>query len=487
VGWYYDRLVRLFAGAIAAGYFILLLLNTCFFAAGTDSSGYLNHARLIASGRTSAEIPQLRTLQLDPSVTYLFTPYGFGRGPAGRMVPTYPVGMPIHLAVASIAGGWRIAPFLVCPILAMATLFLFVAVAQLFGIARSWAIAGAAILAASPLFIMHALSPLSDMTATFWTLAALWCALKNRPAACGVAFAIAVLVRPTEVLFALPLAIALATAGRNAGATLLRAALSALPIGLALLWYQSHLYGSPWKTGYGGASDVISFLALPPCLSFHATSLVRLMSPLVMPIGLVALFDRKLEPRKRAILAAWFGVFFVFYAFYSYCPSWPSSRFLLPAVPALIIGALRICALIPQRVAIAAVVIALAWEVRQVGSRHALHFDESDSIFPQTVAWVERSVPRDATVLSNHFSGVFYFHSGRITPRWDQLDATTTALLRSREAAKPWFAVVSEGEGGRAELARHVPGDWIARGTLRDVTLWQLQAPVDAAQNAATR
>lgn len=477
--------MRLFAGAIATGYFILLLLNTCFFAAGTDSSGYLNHARLIASGRTSADIPQLRALQLDSSLAYLFTPYGFARGRAGRMVPTYPAGMPLHLALASIAGGWRIAPFLVSPLLAMGTLFLFVAVAQLFGLARSWAIAGAAILAASPLFILHALSPMSDVAATFWTLVALWCALKNRPAACGVAFAIAVLVRPTEILFALPLGIALWTSNRIAP---LRAALAALPIGLALLWYQWHLYESPWKTGYGGAGEVISFLALPPCLSFHVTSLVRIMSPLVMPVGLVAVFDRKLEPGRRAVLASWFGVFFVFYAFYSYCPSWSASRFLLPAVPALIIGALRVCAWVPRRAAIAAVVIALAWEVRQVGSLHALHIDETDSIFPRTVTWVEGQVPRDATVLSNIFSGVFYFHSGRITPRWDQLDATTAALLRSRERdAKSWFAVVGEGEGGKAELVRHVPGDWVPRGTLRGVTLWQLQATGEVGQNAATR
>jgi hypothetical protein len=462
--------VRFVVGAIALGYLVLLVSNTCLSVTGTDSAGYLSHARLVASGTTSADIPQMRALSIDPRYASLFTPHGFTPGSAGRMVPTYPVGTSLHLAAAAIIGGWRVAPFLVSPLLGVGSLILLVAVAQRLGIRTSWAVGGAAILAASPVFVLHSLQAMSDVVATFWTLLAMWLALRERPAASGVAFAIGVAVRPVNLLLALPLAIAF----RFRPARLVVAAAAALPIGAALLWYQAHLYGSPWKTGYGGAGSVISFLTLPPCLSFHVTTLARMMTPAIMPLGLVAMFDRKHDRFDRALLATWFGVFFVFYAFYGYCADWSASRFLLPAIAPLIIGLLWFCERIPRPAAIALVVAVVGWEVAQFGRLHLLQVDDGASVLPRTVAWVEHDVPPNATVLANTFSGVFYYHSGRITPRWDQLDASTSAFLRARDAGSPWFAVVTTAEGGKAELVRHVPGNWMEAGRLGEATLLRL-------------
>src|SRR5687767_5950339 len=118
-------------GIVTIGYFALLLSNTCYFAAGPDSSGYLNEARLLLSGRISATVNILAEAKLDPSLIYLFTPYGFARGTTpGTMVPTYPVGTSLHLAAGAAVGGWRVAPFVVVPIAAIACLFLTVFIAR---------------------------------------------------------------------------------------------------------------------------------------------------------------------------------------------------------------------------------------------------------------------------------------------------------------------------------------------------------------------
>src|SRR5258707_13173931 len=83
-------------------------------AGGSDSSGYLNEARMIAAGKTSIPIRLLGTLHLPPEFGYDFTPLGFAqsRRLPSHMVPTYPPGLPAHFAIAGAIGGWSQAPFL---------------------------------------------------------------------------------------------------------------------------------------------------------------------------------------------------------------------------------------------------------------------------------------------------------------------------------------------------------------------------------------
>ncbi len=86
---------RLVILTLLGAYAVLLIVNTSLVAGGTDSSGYLNEARLIASGRTRLEPEQLRSLGLGSSMTHAFTPLGFK--PDGRnIVPMYPPGLPLR-------------------------------------------------------------------------------------------------------------------------------------------------------------------------------------------------------------------------------------------------------------------------------------------------------------------------------------------------------------------------------------------------------
>jgi hypothetical protein len=467
--------MRVAIALLVAGYFALLVSNTLFSATGPDTSGYLAEARLLASGRTAVVIEPLVKAGLPASMAYLFTPYGFRPAAQGTMVPTYPVGMPLHIAAAAAVGGWRVAPFLVAPLAAVASLFLFAAVAREFGLGRGWGMAGAALLGAYPVFISMSLQPMSDVPATAWTLAAMLCALRSRHswrwvAACGVAFAIAVAVRPANIILAVPLALAL----ELRPARLVVAAAGALPFAAGLMWYHQTLYGSPWTTGYGSAGEILSFARMPPCFTSHAGAVAGMVTPLVAA-GLLAVFDRLLGGWHRAVLMAWIAVFVIFYSYYSYCPDPMATRFLLPALPPLLIGFLRVVSR-ARIVAVAAIVIVLGREVVQIGRMHVLHHDEWESIYPRTVEWVEREVSRDGVVLSAIVSGAFYYESGRITVRWDQLDPRNAAILRAAPGlGGPWYAVVSEVEGGEAALRARIPGEWRAVGKLRDVTLWRLE------------
>jgi 4-amino-4-deoxy-L-arabinose transferase-like glycosyltransferase len=492
----YDALVsgtarRTILASVAAlfvlGYFVLLLANTCRFAAGPDSSGYLNEARLLLSGRTAAVVEPLVAGKLDPSLIYLFTPYGFARGPEpGTMVPTYPVGTPLHLAAAAAVGGWSFAPFVVGPLAASASLFLLVTLARRLGAGRGWAIVAAVLLAAFPVFILEAVQPVSDVLATFWALLAIVCALRAEEhwrwaVLSGVAFAIGVAVRPTNILMVLPLLAAM----RFRLPRLAVAGLAALPFAVALMAYHAKLYGSPFVTGYGGAGGILSFGGAPPCAGSQASFLASLLTPLVFPAGLLAVFSRRWNRWERALLLTWFGVFFLFYSFYSYCPDFASTRFLLPALPPLLAGFARgageLTDVIAKRsrfagraLAVLLVLLLVGREVQQIGRLHVLHADDWESIFPRTVETVERQVRPDAVVLSSVLSGAFYFHAQRITVRWDQLTPETSAiLLADPRFAGPWYAVVSEVEGGADALRARVPGEWREVARIRDVVVWQ--------------
>jgi hypothetical protein len=228
-------------------------------------------------------------------------------------------------------------------------------------------------------------------------------------------------------------------------------------------------------TGYGGVGSILSFAGVPACFSKQAGWLFLMGTPLLFPGGLLVAFHRSMEAWNRALLLSWFAVFFLFYAYYSFCPDHSSTRFLLPALPPLMIGLVSMLSRIPRVVAAFIVLIVLAREVQQVGRLHVLHLNEWEAIFPQTVAWVDREVPRNAVVMSAITSGAFYFHSDRAVVRWDQLTPETSALLRAnRRFAGPWYAVVSEVEGGLEALRARVPGEWREAGKIRDVTVWRL-------------
>lgn len=451
---------------------------------GSDSSGYMNEARLFASGHMSLAVEPVRTMKLDAKeYTRFFMPVGFREVPHGRMVPTYPAGLPLHFLLAGLIGGWSFAPYCVSALSAIASLFVLYAIARELGLERWWSIAAAAILAATPIVISTAIQPLSDDLATFWALVAMLCALRAQrtpsfAVAAGIALGIGVWVRPTNLLMALPLLFAM----RARLPLLLRAAAGALPFGLAILVFNHAQYGSATKTGYGTLGEMIEWSAFGRCSSHHVRQLLKALT--ILPLaGVAGFFDRGVERWTRWTLAAWIGIFFAFYSLYDVCTDWWDMRFILPAVPALILGFLLLVqhvASSPWRRVVAAGLIAavIFISARRGKEYQVLGYAPGEQQWPRTVHWAESQLPPNALVMSGIFSGAFLYYSHRFIIRWDLLSVDDFQLMRAyaANANLRWYAVTSEiADCQPDEFRRRFPGRWTVLGKINDVTLWRLE------------
>src|SRR5437762_1144353 len=293
-------------------YAVTLFLHRSTGAGGADSSGYLNEARMLAAGKTSQPIRLLTTLHLPSEYAYVFTPLGFGpsRRQPGRMVPTYPPGLPAHFAIAGAIGGWSQAPFLMPLLAGLISIALMFVLSRQFGLNAWLSAAAAGILAVCPVFLFMTAQPMSDVFATVWTLAAIVCAIaaERRPAfaaLAGVAFGISVCVRPSNLLAALAIAFAL----RWRPSRLAIAAAAAIPFGIALMLWNHALYNNPIVTGYGEFGGLLSWDNPRVRVPHYAYWLAAQLTPLIFPGGLLAGFDRRIDRFHRALLVFWFVPF----------------------------------------------------------------------------------------------------------------------------------------------------------------------------------
>ena len=426
----------------AIAYGTMLFRHLSFAAGGADSSGYLNEARMMAARATSRPIALLRTLHLPSEYGFVLVPLGFLQSKIDprAMVPLYPPGLPAHFAIAGAIAGWTHAPFFLPPIAAFACLGLMFVLARQFGLSQWESIAASAILAACPVFIFMSAQPMSDVFALLWTLAAIVCALSGRRGlaiAAGAAFAISVCIRPSNLLAAIPLAFAM----RWRPSRLALAIAGAIPFAIALMAWNDTLFGNPIRTGYGEMSYMVSWAYPRERLPHYSYWLAAQLSPLVFPGGLLVGFDRRVEGWRRAVLIAWFLPFFVFYSFYGAYETWWYTRFLLPAIPPLIIGFLLLIRKPRVLAVLVAAILALAiWQDRRL---NPLSVGEEESIYPEIVH--RFNFPKDAIVLNGQFSGAFLYYTGRETVRWDQLDNDRFQLMRAyvANANLRWYAVLT--------------------------------------------
>jgi hypothetical protein len=458
------------AGALAIAYFAFLVAHISYAAGGADSSGYLNEARLLAHGHARAPVHLVDALHVDPSYTSAFVPLGFHASNGGTMVPTYPPGLPAILAIAAAIGGWGVGPFLVGPAAAIGCLFLMYAVARHFDISHPMAIAGAAILAVFPPFVLIAIQPVSDVVATFFALMAIGCALRANPYAAGFAFAAGVAVRPTNAL----LVIAIVCAVRAERTSLIRIVIGALPIAIALAWFNTAMYGSPLLTGYGIATTANARNVASAFLAFGGWSALML-TPLIVPGGLLAAFDRHVDGWKRTTLIAWFLPFLLFYSFFG-ISGWWFARYLLPGVPAAVLGFLILLRDLRFSKVFVAIVLLFTIGVpyRMTRKFHVTAIRNENKIYPEAEAWVQRQIPRDALLVAGEMSGSFCYYANRETVRWEMLDRDRFAVLRSH-ASMSWYAIaIDDNEAARIDFAHRMPGRWTRISNYRQSSLWRL-------------
>ncbi len=480
--------------AAAVGYGGLLIWKTSFAVGGSDSSGYANTAKMLAGGRVVAPVEAPGRLDLPDRFDRAFMPLAFEPGPRPHtMVPFYPPGFPLHLAAAGIIGGWEYAPFFVSPLAALLLVLATYFLARELGLSRAFACAAAAILAACGVLLFQAVQAMSDVVAAVWATGAVLFALRSRKreawaAAAGVAFGVAVLVRPTNAILAAPLLLALAWRPK----ALAYFAAAGAPFAVFLARWNIAIYGGPLRTGYSGILGDFAWSNFSVRFAHYARTLAQMFSPLI-PLGWIGVAaDRRVPLRDRALLVLWFAAYFLLYCFWGPYETWWYTRYLLPAFPALVIGAVLVARdllrLTPEiaegpfrsprlAVALAAVLFLVVADAEHRGIKKWKPFGIADGekTYPLAMDLARKLLPERSLVVSHQFSGALRYYTEHQPVRWDWLAPGDFSIVRAQAEAKGYRLFALGVPWEQEKMFENAPGKWKEVGSVRDVKLWELE------------
>lgn len=422
---------------------------------GLDSHGYVSAARALASGHLVVPQPLVSWLPLERAVESL-APLGWVPAVDGRgIVPLYPVGLPLVMAVFEALAG-RGGPFYVAPALGAATVALAFALVRRVDGAHAAGLA-AALVASHPVFFTYAIQPMSDVPATFWVLLALVLLYRDRqlPALAGMAAGMALLTRPTLLLVGLVLA--------GISANRRRFVLGLFPFVALFIAVNTVLYGSPLASGYGQSVDLFAVGVVPRNVVVYGKWLLIVNTPLLMALLVAARFvvDQRFFLVGGSVCLA-VGVPYLFYAFDA--DDWEMLRFLLPGLVLLVMLASMAAAALVRRYVpapVAPIVVlvmagsAAAASYDFLQDRGVFRLRVVESKYPAVASWIERNSAADAIVLASLHSGSIRHYSGRTTLRWDRIPPGRLALTIAAIAERNRAAfLVLDGNAEREEFAR---------------------------------
>jgi hypothetical protein len=464
---------RIVMGALATASLAVTFSAISYACGGLDSHGYVAFSKLLAEGRLERPLEDLSWLPVHNRVE-VATPLGFTGSLDGRaIVPTYPPGLPLVMAVARTVGGAD-AVFLTAWLAGAAlTIATFLVARARYGI--DTALFAAVIVVVQPIVVSYSIQAMTDVPAALWTALAAWLLVGTAtpwPVLAGVAGSLAILTRP-------PLGLAMAVLG---GAVAVRSRRAALRFGVAaspgillLMLLQDQLYGNPFVSGYGSAAHVFTSSTLLHNVLAHTKWLLTTETPLLIP--LVWLGVRADRPFGRVMLAL-FAAVSLPYLFYSATfDDWAMTRYLLPGLvllmPVAARGAAVLVDLMPSRrwracsasagaalqlAAAALVLVALsAWWLDRQG---VFDLAQKDSKFPRVGAWFTDHTARDAVVLSSFHSGSINYYSGRLTLRFDAIapDRLLPVVRAARDRGARVYLVRDEDAELRLFAARFGDG-----------------------------
>lgn len=413
---------------------------TCgtFVAGGSDPYGYVSQSELWRMGQLHVSQPLAGQLPW-PNSQDVLSPLGYRPSPDGTsIVPTYAPGLPLLMAGASVLSG-PIGPFLIGPLAAGLTVLL------TFALGRRWysdavGLAAAGWLALSPSYLYQALWPMSDLPATCLTVATAWLAHRGGlawnalRAACLFSL---VLVRPNLAVVALALAAwpARGTAAERRQRVVF-AGSGLLAGGATIALVQWHLYGAPWRSGYGSAEALYAVAALWPNLTRYPVWLVQQQSPLILLslVPLASLVTRRqpgIDWPPLPFMASVIGAVWLSYLFYAPFEEWWYLRFMLPSLPVLLVlsaaTVARTIAFFRLSTGAAALVSWVVWVIvaahyaGQIDQRHMLDIHREEARYAAVGQFIDRRLPSNAVVLTSQHSGSVRYYGHRLTARWDSL------------------------------------------------------------------
>jgi hypothetical protein len=408
-----------------------------FVASAADPYGYISQSDLWLRGHLTIEQPiALRVPWSDADWT--FSPLGYRPSLShGAIVPTYAPGTPLLMAASKATLG-AFGPYLVTPILGAATIFLTYALG-----ARVWSplvgLAAASWLAASPSFLYMLMWPMSDVPVSAFVTAAVIAAISDfrRRAVCaGFLSGLVILIRPNLIQLLIILGVLVVflqeCSWRDRLKTAAWFAAGAAPCVMAIAVINTRLYGAPWQSGYGSLQDIYRWQQFVSNLSRYPKWFVESQTPFVLFLIVPFLRWRRLPRERRVALVALATVacaIWLSYMFYQAYEEWWYLRFMLPALPIVLILAAIGCQLTLARVdaryrwiilcvivaSIASMQIsyAIGKTVHRLCSNESAHVSVGD--------YVRRNLPPNAVILSLQYSGSVRMYGQRLTMRFDTL------------------------------------------------------------------
>jgi hypothetical protein len=460
---------------------------------GADSYGYVSQAGLWLRGTPGIRQDIVRASPW-PLAAETWAPLGYRPAPgdADLIVPLYPPGLPLLMALVQAVGGFC-AAFVVVPLCGAATIWLTYCLGQRFFGLPAVSLASAALVAASPIFLYQLMNPMSDVPVTAaWTLAVLL-VVDGWTIAAGIAAGAAVLIRPNLAPIVIaPLLWLVITRGRT-----LRFLVGLAPAAIAVAAIDTALYGAPWLSGYGSAGDLYAFRYLATNLRQFSAWTIETQTPLVALAAVFFVAPRVIAriPHLRLLAGGTMAAVLACYLFYLPFDAWWYLRFLLPMWPVLsVMLAMALHAIVVRLRAPGAVfavcVLALAANgVRIAANRYAFDIGRAEGRYVDVARFVAAHSDSRAVMIALQHSGTLRLYGGRLTLRFDQLDPLwlDRAVTFLRDSGRHPYVVL---DGAEVELFRERFGRASAMGRLDWRPMAALASPpvviYDAVDRAAT-
>lgn len=406
-------------------------------ASGADAQGYMSQAELWLHGHLVQQPDWLKDAPW-PDAVWTSAPLGYRPAPEPirAIVPIYPPGLPLLLALAKFVAG-QCAMARVIPLCGGVLVWFTYLIGKRLatppvGAAAAW------FMATSPIVLFLLGAPMSDVPAgAAWAVATYGCFAKRLRtiAVGGLAAAAAILIRPQLTPLAVVLTIQVLVSGagidwtRRLGRCTLFAVgpvLGALTIGL----FNTRVYGSPLISGYGSLGLLFSPVHVPTTARLYGTALITSHTPLLLAgIAALAVPARWLGKSHRLdgalTLLGMIGVVAALYLLYEPFGEWWYLRFFLPCWPAIAVGTawLLTARAAPRYGAVALVILAgvglrnLTFARDQISSTF-----RADLRYVQAAHAVENLTEPDSVILCFQQSGSVRYYAQRDIIRFDLLD-----------------------------------------------------------------
>jgi hypothetical protein len=392
----------------------------------------------------------------------------------GFIVPTYPAGVPLLMALFQRVAG-KGAVFYLVPLLGGLCVWMTSALGAS-AHARLTGVIAALLVATSPSFVTELMVPASDVAAAAcWTTALVLTIRGGSPAAlgAGAAVSLAVLTRPNLV----PLAVVVGlfhvwrvVRGRVGAARALALFTgAAVPGCLGVAAINQYLYGSPLSSGYEPFNVLYALTNAAPNLDRYPRWLMQTQTPFIALALAAPLFSRSCSDEQRPVrlrrdhvvlLLSFATVVMLSYLFYRPYgrEEWEYLRFLLPAYPPLLVLAvavtIEVAATTRARAAVRTVaaltvcVLLAAWQAGESVKRGALAARLVDRRYVDVGRFIDVVLPSNSVVFASLHAGSIRYYSGRQTVNYERLERRwlDEAVAELRRRGRHPFIALEEGE-----------------------------------------